>query len=214
MKVDAGVDSRPVDSHPEGGPGEVCEVWLRGNPRPMIAVAVIACVAAVALAWAGLVIELPWLTAVAVSAGGVVASASILLAATAALPRIERRGSDLRLRVAPTRAYDLPIDLVECFFHGAHAIGRPVEPCTGEASEHEEHDESCGRRRTTLVVRIAERARDWHERPTFRPWAGWKRGSVVLDGLWYEPLPMEGFAALAERLVQAKRSIARREGSP
>jgi hypothetical protein len=206
MKVDARMASRPRE-------GEVCEVWLRGNPRPMIAVAVIACAAAAALACAGLAIPLPWLTAVAVFVGAVVVSASLVLAAAAALPRIERRGRDLRLRVGPTRAYDLPIELVECFFHGAHAIGRPVEPCTGEASEHDEHDESSGRRRTTLVVRIAERASDWQERPTFRPWAGWKRGSVVLDGLWYEPLPMEGFAALAERLVQAKRSISRREGT-
>lgn len=193
------------------------EVWLRGNPRPLVAVAavVIGCVAAISL-----VAEACGerrLSVAAVTIGVVVLAPVAALAFAASLPRIERRGGVLRLRVSPMRCYDVPLDVVECFFHGSHVLGRPVEPCTGEAEEHEhdqhEHDEPArARRRGTIAVRLAERAGEWQERPTFRPWAGWKRGSIVLDGLWFERLPMERFGELAGWLVAAKRSAGSETG--
>ena len=188
------------------------EVWVRGNPRPLAAVVVLIALAVAAVAGIGAALGSRGMILAAAVVGLFALPPVVALAVAAALPRIERRGGMLRLRVAPTRAYDVPLELVECFFHGAHAIGRPVEPCTGEASEHEEHAPENGRRRGTIAVRIAERARDWQERPTFKPWAGWKRGSIVLDGLWYEPLSMERFGELAQRLVDAKRSLRAEEG--
>lgn len=174
----------------------------------MIALAVVvavaaaggACIAAAGGAWG--------LAAVAAGAGAVVVAVALAMAAAAWRPRIERRGGCLRLRLSPWGSYDVPLDVIECFFHGAHPVGQAVEPCTGEASHHEEHAEAGGRRRTTLVVRIAERAREWQRRPTFAPWAGWNRGSIVVDGLWCEPLSMERFGALAQKLLEAKRGPA------
>lgn len=212
MKGDA-AGSRPDSMERRGGFLDSREVWVRGNPRPMVVLAAVVCAAVALMALVGQAMGLGWLRTTAIVLGGIVVPAVFSLAIVAGLPRLERIGGRLRVRVAPTHAYDLPLDVVECFFHGAHALGRPVEPCTGEAAEHEEHAPENGRRRGTLVVRIAERARDWQERPTFGPWAGWKRGSVVLDGLWYEPLSMERFGELANRLVEAKRS-ARMESDP
>ncbi len=200
-------DGAIMKAERHGRASERSEVWVRGNPRPLVVLAVAFALGIAAVAGTGVALGSRGLVLAAVVAGVVAIPPVVALAFAAALPRIERRGGALRLRVAPTRAYDVPLEAVECFFHGAHAIGRPVEPCTGEASEHEEHAPEHGRRRGTIAVRIAERARDWHERPTFRPWAGWKRGSIVLDGLWYEPLSMERFGELAQRLVEAKRSL-------
>lgn len=196
MKADMGV--RSVEPR---------EIWVRGNPRPLVVLAVAIVLGMLAVAGAAAWFGSRGLVFGAAVAAAVAIPPVVALAVAAALPRVERRGGTLRLRVAPTRAYDVPLEFVECFFHGAHAIGRPVEPCTGEAGDHEEHAAENGRRRGTIAVRIAERAREWQERPTFRPWAGWKRGSIVLDGLWYEPLSMERFGELAERLVEAKRSL-------
>ena len=190
-----------------GRHSESNEVWVRGNPRPMVVLAVLVCLAVAAAATIGVAVGRRGLVFGAVAAGVLLIPPVLALAVAAGLPRIERRGRSLRLRVTPIRAYDVPLDVVECFFHGAYAVGRPVEPCTGEASEHEEHAPENGRRRGTIAVRIAERAHEWQERPTFRPWAGWKRGAIVLDGLWYEPLSMERFGQLAQRLVDAKRSL-------
>ena len=188
------------------------EVWLRGNPRPLVAVAavVVGCVVAITLMAEARGER--WMSVASVAVGTVVLALVVALAFAAALPRIERRGSVLRLRLAPTRCYDVPLDVVECFFQGSHVIGRPVQPCTGEVEEHEHDEPDRGRRRGTIAVRIAERAEEWQERPTFRPWAGWKRGSIVLDGLWFERLPMERFGELAGRLVAANRSAGSETG--
>ena len=74
-------------------------MWLRSNPRPAVAgTAVVALAVATAFAalWAGGGPAWAWWTvAVAAAAGGVIAAALVV---TASLPRLERRGSRLRVR--------------------------------------------------------------------------------------------------------------------
>ncbi|MFM1996926.1 MAG: hypothetical protein RLZZ111_1313 [Planctomycetota bacterium] len=176
------------------------ETWLRGNLRPVVwlgaaglavAGAVLAAVAAVAMSPAG------WLLAAAVWLAGVLAVG--LLARAAALPRLERRGDVLRIRLSPGTTEDVPLQVVECFFPGSNPISRAGEPTCGSHAAF---------RVNTLVMRLAERAVDQAARPTFTPWGTWDDGYVIFDGRWCEPLSPALARALGHRLIEAKRSPA------
>lgn len=104
--------------------------------------------------------------AAAGAAGGALVTA---LAVTAALPRLVRQGDVLRVRLSPLAAHDVPLEIVECVFPGS-------SPLDGNAA--------APRRVGTVVIRLAERAVDWKQRPTFAAWGTWDDGHVVIDGRW------------------------------
>ena len=159
-----------------------------------------------ALVCGGLLASLRWadtppspLTVGLVRAFCVLAAAVIATFLVAASrPRLERVGRDLRVRLAPFRSHDVPLEVVECFFLGS----RPLEQPGTVPDDLPTH------RLGTLVVRLAERAVEWHERPTMMSeWGTWKEGAIVCDGRWCEPLSADLVRALTGRLVAAKRSL-------
>ena len=170
------------------------EVWLRSNPRPAlagaVAVAVALAVAAVALRASGGPTWGWWALAAAGAAGGALATALVV---TAALPRLVRQGDVLRVRLSPLAAHDVPLEIVECVFPGS-------SPLEGNAA--------APRRVGTVVVRLAERAVAWKQRPTFAAWGTWNDGHVVIDGRWCEPLSLEVTKQLGHRILEAKREVA------
>ena len=172
------------------------EVWLKGNVRHALGLAALA-VAALAVG-AGLVLVSgppAWVAQIAAVAGmGIVAAVSALVW-SASRPRLERRGTHLRLRLAPYAAYDVPLDEVECVFLGSQPIG---------AEDAAVHRLRVG----TLVVRFAERATGCRERPTFVPWGTWQDGHAIVDGRWCEPLSLEVARGVSARLLEAKRQVA------
>ena len=176
------------------------EVWLRGNTRP--AGLLVAATAAVGTALAVLSVvpqtsaTLPAAIAFAVLAGPLAAC----LALASVQPRLSRQGGVLRVRLAPLRAHDVPLEFVECFFMGSHML-----------PESDGRDDVPTQRVGTLVMRIAERAGAWQNRSTFVPWGTWADGAVVFDGRWCEPLSVELARRLSTRLVEAKRETARLE---
>ena len=179
-----------------GEASERSEVWLRSNPRPAVAGAAVVALA-VALAVAvlragGGPVWIRWGVAVAAAAGGAIAVALVM---TASLPRLVRRGNRLRVRLSPLAAHDVPLEIVECVFPGS-------SPLAGTEST------AAPRRVGTVVVRLAERAIDWKERPTFTAWGTWSDGHVVVDGRWCEPLSLEVTKQLGQRILEAKREAA------
>lgn len=179
-----------------GEASERSEVWLRSNPRPAVAgAAVVALAVAVAVAVlraGGGPVWVWWAVAVAAAAGGAIAVALVM---TASLPRLVRRGNRLRVRLSPLAAHDVPLEIVECVFPGS-------SPLAGTDST------AAPRRVGTVVVRLAERAIDWKERPTFTAWGTWSDGHVVVDGRWCEPLSLEVTKQLGQRILEAKREAA------
>lgn len=169
-------------------------MWLRSNPRPAVAgaavVALAGAVAAAALWVAGGPPWRWWALAAAGVAGGAIALALVVVAA---LPRLVRRGGMLRVRLSPLTAHDIPLEIVECVFPGSSPL---------------EGSEAAPRRVGTVVVRLAERAVAWKERPTFAAWGTWNDGHVVIDGRWCEPLSLEVTKQLGQRILEAKREVA------
>lgn len=174
------------------------EVWLRGNARPAsLLVAVAACagtaLSVLACLSATAAVARPILLGYGLVAGPVVAG----LAFAATRPRLCRRGDALRVRLAPLTAHDVPLEFVECFFMGSHALPDP-----------QGRDDVPTQRVGTLVMRIAERAVAWQSRSTLPAWGTWADGAVVFDGRWCEPLSVDLARRLSGLLVAAKRDAA------
>ena len=179
-----------------GTASERSEVWLRSNPRPAVAGAAVAGLAmamVVAVLWT---VGGPgwcwWAVALAAAASVPIVAALVV---TASLPRLVRQGNRLRVRLSPLAAEDVPLEIVECVFPGS-------SPLVGTESA------AAPRRVGTVVVRLAERAVDWKERPTFAAWGTWSDGHVVIDGRWCEPLSLEVTKQLGQRILEAKREVA------
>jgi hypothetical protein len=84
----------------------------------------------------------------------------------------------------------VPLEAVECFFLGQAEAG----PSASQTKS------------MNVVVRLAERARTWHEHPVDTRLARWCGGYVTLYGLWCEPLGMERLRELNHQLAEAKRA--------
>ena len=85
-----------------------------------------------------------------------------------------------------------PIDIVEVLFMGQG----PVLP----GSKNEEKTET-----KNAVIRIAEKATEWHARPVRRELGSWCDGYIIIRGTWCEPLSVELLNALNSRLVDIHR---------
>ncbi|NBU39227.1 MAG: hypothetical protein EBS51_00115 [Planctomycetia bacterium] len=59
-----------------------------------------------------------------------------------------------------------------------------------------------------MIIRLAERATEWRDRPTYAPWGSWEDGHIVIDGRWSEPLSPERTRSLAMRLIEARNGRA------
>jgi hypothetical protein len=112
-------------------------------------------------------------------------------------PRLAHAGNAIEVRLAPGQVERVPLEIVECIFRGSDPIVRP-----GDAEAPPQF------RVGTVVVRLAERAKAWHQRPTFSQWGTWDDGHIVIDGRWCEPLTRETVQAIASRLLEAKRQVA------
>jgi hypothetical protein len=218
-EADQTAGAEATGPHACGGAGGSCAadaspdrggIWLRGNARPGIAIAIASVSMALLVALAVVLLfrtesagpplastaEGRWLSPVV---AGVLVAAGLVVAATAigltALPRLVLEGGRVRVRLAPLRSETVPIELVECFFLGS----RLEPPRRGDAR-------SGGNRVRTLVMRIAERAHDHAGRPTLPAWGEWREGSVTFDGRWCEPLSVDLARRLNRDLAAAKRS--------
>ena len=165
--------------------GEHNEVWLQGNLRPVIAISLVAGIAAALTVVAVAIVAPPaWALLAVAAAGGLLLALLVMLAWAAAQPRLVRRGNSVAV----------PLEVVECVFRGTEPI---------VASE-----EAAPRFRVgTLILRIAERATEWRERETFRPWGSWDDGHIVIDGRWCAPLSAESARQIATRLAELKREL-------
>ena len=108
------------------------------------------------------------------------------------LPRLGYENGELLVylrRSAPDR---VPIDMVECFFLG-HG------PSLMSSTEAKELATS------TIVVRLAEAATEWHKIDVLPRLGHWCDGYIVIRGTWCEPINADVLQRLNNRLVAAHR---------
>ena len=188
--------------------------WLRGNVRPVLVAAAATMLSGSLIITALIAFAAPaWLQGVVgvLLAAGTATTAA--LAVESARPRLSRRGDMLIMRLAPWHEEAVPLAVVECFFLGSSPVGKhPASSCCGgsddaasELTSAARGDRAPVRRRGTLAIRLAERAEKYSQRAISLPWGGWARGTIVVDGMWCEPLTPTLLRDLTDRLVAAKR---------
>ena len=92
-------------------------------------------------------------------------------------------------RAAPVR---VPIDVVECFF-----LGHGPSLMSSTAARELET--------TTIVVRLAEAATEWHTVDVLPRLGHWCDGYIVIRGTWCEPINAELLQRLNHRLATIHR---------
>lgn len=172
------------------------EVWLRTNRRAVLLGLILPALlalggvfllsAAILGSW-----HWGWLAAASVIILGALYLAGNLLW-LAAQPRLACQANELLVFFEPNQPIRVPLDIVECFFLGQGASELPkidgIEPET-----------------SNVIVRIAERAKDWHHRDVKASLGHWCEGYITLRGAWCEPISGEALKQLNHRLAEAHR---------
>jgi hypothetical protein len=112
-------------------------------------------------------------------------------------PRLAYADEHLLVYLRSPGPVRVPIDVVECFFLG-QAPSRLPQP-VGE-----------GVKTATVVVRLAEAAKELREVPVKRSLGRWADGYITIDGTWCEPLHADLIRKLNARLVDVKRQLRHR----
>jgi len=172
------------------------EVWLRTNRRAVLLGLILPALLALSgvfLLIAALIGDWHW--SVLVIAGVVILGALYLtgnLLWMSAQPRLACERNDLLVYFEPRDPVRVPLEIVECFFLGQGPSELPkiagVEPET-----------------SNVIVRLAERAKDWHHRDVKPSLGHWCEGYITLRGAWCEPISGEALKRLNHRLAEAHR---------
>jgi len=177
------------------------ECWLRPNRRVLVvAIALLAgCALLASMLASGQWWPGSWLTLKVILA--MVALwiwvRVIMLVNHACLPRLAYQRGELLVFLRYRRPLRVPVAQVECFFLGQ---GDSMLAAAGES----EATESMAKTHT-IVVRLAEAAKDWQAREV-RPELGrWCDGYITIRGTWCEPVSPELVKQLNSRLVKIHR---------
>jgi len=172
------------------------ETWLASNRRAfVVALLVPALLAAASAAVVPMAIALSWRIV-----AGICGLFSLLVVVSLGLlarqPRLAYHQNQLLVYLGSRRPQSVPIEMVEVFFLGqaASMVGRRGDP-----------DDDSGPATSTIVVRLAQRADEWHWRDV-RPMLGhWCDGYITIRGTWCEPISEDLIRSLNHRLVEIHR---------
>jgi hypothetical protein len=174
------------------------EVWLRPNRRALL-IAQVVPLSALAI---GIVLAVTlWGTSFAAGLAGVVlavlgALGWLGLLRLLFLPRLARQDDFLLVYLRQGTPYRVPLEIVEVFFAGQGPSLMPRQ--VGHAAEATSET-------STVVVRLAESAPEWHQRSVSRSLGTWCEGYITIRGTWCEPLGRDVFQRLNQRLVEVHR---------
>lgn len=177
------------------------ETWLQANRRAFLLPIAVAGIlaphcAGVAIAlsrsptWSGSVTF--WLLTLAAVLLTLIA---VALWSIARIPRITYADGRVKFFVRFGPPVEVPVDNVEAFL-----LGRGPIFFTDDRRETKET--------TTLLVRIAERAHDYHNVTTAPLLAAWCGNQATIRGTWTEPLGLELVNRLNQRLYDVKQARA------
>lgn len=172
------------------------QCWLRTNRRALAAAFVfpgVAMLIAVALGFAALRDGLnPWMLFATVVLTILALVLTLAIVRSMNLPRLAFESGFLLVYLCGRQPVRVPIDAVEVFFLGqGPSLIRTKDGGPAETS--------------TIVVRLAESAPEWHNREVDASLGQWADGYIVIRGTWCEPIDAELMQRLNRRLVEAHR---------
>lgn len=179
------------------------EIWLRGNRRAFVVGSLLPAVFGI-VGLIGALDLFPFSLSITMRlAAGILALLSILvgiaMAHQARLPRLAYAEEELLVYAGASKPFRVPIEVVEVFFGGQ---GETDVQVPGENVQAR-----------NVVVRLAERDKQWHARQLRRSFGRWKDGYISINGAWCEPINVELIKALNHKLVVTKRGLRKRENA-
>jgi hypothetical protein len=177
----------------------VMEIWLRTNPRPFLAALVLPIALLLGgFAWIWLVPRTDGAATWVDNLGWGLVAASFfmggLLLWRSKSPVLARRKAELLLFLGGAPPITIPISIVECFF-----VGQSEAMIGGRKGKEVEA--------TAIIFRLAENAREWHQRDVSARYAHWCEGYITLRGTWCQPIGPELMRQLNQRLIAAQREL-------
>ena len=175
------------------------EIWLRGNRRVYATVLfpTLLILIGSTMIISGTVLEPPfWLKMVAAGISGFAAVVTVSLIYWFQRPLLAYQNGFLLVYLSPPAVNRVPIEFVEVFFAGQSDIPVPRSLSTPADPPPESRN---------IVVRLAESATDFHQRPVKMSLGSWKEGYIVVRGTWAEPITKGVFKRLNRRLVEVHR---------
>jgi hypothetical protein len=172
------------------------ETLLRPNLRAIYAGLVLP----VATAIVGLALALgpwqaeSWLRGVGWAVAALSALILVLLLWQTRQPRLAYETGHLLIYLRSGPPIRLPVELVQCVFLG---VGPTQLPGRG-----------VGLRSANLVLRLDEKATDWHEVEVKPALGRWSDGYITIHGAWCEPLKIDVIQRLNERLHELNQTPA------
>jgi len=172
------------------------ECWLKTNRRALAvafvfpAVLLLLAVALGLFAMSDGVYQ--WMVFAAVLLAAVSIVLGIAIIRSMILPRLEYENGFLLAYLRGRHPMRVPIDIVEVFFLGQGPS--LVKARDGGAAET-----------STIVIRLAESGKEWHNREVDASLGEWMDGYIVIRGTWCEPINAELMKRLNSRLVEAHR---------
>lgn len=171
------------------------ETWLRTNRRILLMGMILPGV----LVLGGLILaamtqggDAPGFAYVGLAAAAVGLTLFGLLLPQLKRPRLAHAEGELLVYLRSGRPLRVPLEIVECFFLGA-GVGQ-LPGATGQDIPLR-----------NLVMRVAEKATDYHQRDVKSALGRWRDGYVTFHGAWCEPLNLEVVKRLNARLAEAQQ---------
>ena len=109
------------------------------------------------------------------------------------LPRLACSDEELLVYLNGFRPSRLPLDVVECFF-------------LGQAPSMISHPKGDEIESAAVVIRLAERATQWHRREVPQMMGRWCDGYITVRGTWCEPLDRDVVNRMNSNLAAVKRA--------
>jgi hypothetical protein len=107
-------------------------------------------------------------------------------------PRVGYQHGKIQIYLEGTQPVEIPVEIVECFFRGqAEGMLRDANGRDAEVS--------------TVIIRLAEAAKEWHHRDVKPDLGMWCEGYITIRGTWCEPITPELMKRLNQRLIEEHR---------
>ena len=177
------------------------DVWLKPNQRALTASIVmpLAIIVVAALMLTNVLGDVHWVIQ-GVTGGLALVSvfAVVVLVKWFCHPRLAYEDGVLLVNLNAGPALKVPIDFVEVFFAGQSDSHMPKTVQQTDSVTPESR---------TIVVRLAERATQYHSRTVMPRLGSWEHGYIVVRGTWCGPINREVIKRLNKQLVAAHRVV-------